>query len=159
MESQSEVVVGVDGSPESAEALRWAAGYAKLTGARLHVVYAWAPPAVAALTLPPLLDWSALRESAAQFPRKFVAEALGDEPGVSIRAETVNGTAAQALVDASEHADLLVIGSRGLGGLKGMLLGSVGHHCAAHANCPVVIFRPHVTTRRRTIKREALATH
>lgn len=69
MESQSEVVAGVDGSPESAAALRWAADYAKLTGARLHVVYAWAPPAVAALTLPPLLDWSALRESAAQFSR------------------------------------------------------------------------------------------
>jgi nucleotide-binding universal stress UspA family protein len=46
------------------------------------------------------------------------------------------------LVDASEHADLLVIGPRGLGGLRGMVLGSTGHHCAAHARCPVVIVHP-----------------
>jgi nucleotide-binding universal stress UspA family protein len=142
----SEIVVGVDGSPESADALRWAAGQAKVTGARLHVVYAWVPPAVTALGLPPMLDWSVLRESAAQFPGEFVAEVLGDEPDIPIRTETVHGTAAQVLVDASEQADLLVIGSRGLGGLKGMLLGSVGHHSAAHAHCPVVIFRPHAPT-------------
>jgi nucleotide-binding universal stress UspA family protein len=159
MKPQSEIVVGVDGSPESADALRWAAGYAKVTAARLHVVYAWAPPTVAALGLPPLLNWSALRESATEFPRKFVAEILGDEPGISVRVQTIHGTAAQVLVDASEHADLLVLGSRGLGGLKGMLLGSVGHHCAAHASCPVVIFRPHATTSRRAVKREPLTPH
>jgi nucleotide-binding universal stress UspA family protein len=49
------------------------------------------------------------------------------------------GNPAEVLVNRSEHASLIVVGSRGLGGLKGMLLGSVGHHCAAHSHCPVVI--------------------
>jgi nucleotide-binding universal stress UspA family protein len=154
--TRSEIVVGVDGSPESADALRWAAGQARLTGARLHIVYAWAPPVVAAIGLPPLTDWSALRETADEFPRKFVAEILGDEPGIPIHTETIHGTPAQVLVDASEHAALLVIGSRGLGGLRGMLLGSVGHHCAAHAHCPTLIFRSHVQAVRRPVKREPL---
>jgi nucleotide-binding universal stress UspA family protein len=151
----SEILVGVDGSPESAEALRWAADQAKLMGAKLHVVHAWAPPTVAALGLPPGLDWSSLRDSAARFAHEFVGDTLGDDPGIPIRAETIRGTPAQVLVDASNQADLLVIGSRGLGGLKGMLLGSVGHHCAAHAHCPVVIFRPHVSEPRRPTKRES----
>jgi nucleotide-binding universal stress UspA family protein len=68
-----------------------------------------------------------------------VEEVLGDRPGVQVIPRTIRGGAAQVLVDASRHAELLVVGSLGLGGLKGMMLGSTGHHCAAHSHCPVVI--------------------
>jgi nucleotide-binding universal stress UspA family protein len=67
---------------------------------------------------------------------------LGPSPEVPVTTRTVRGRPAQVLVDASEHADLLVIGPRGLGGLRGMVLGSTGHHCAAHSRCPVVIVHP-----------------
>jgi nucleotide-binding universal stress UspA family protein len=120
-----------------------------LVGGTLRVVYAWSPPVVEALGLPPSMDWEPLRERAEHFPAAFARETLGDDPGISIVPIAVRGTPAQVLVGASEKADLLVIGSRGLGGLKGMVLGSVGHHCAAHAHCPIVIFhRPHRHERR-----------
>jgi len=136
------IVVGVDGSHESAHALAWAAEQARETGAALRVVYAWEPPAVAGLRIPPFVDWEPLEAQARAFPADFVHETLPPEPGVEITTRAVRGRPAQVLVDESEHADLLVIGPRGLGGLKGMVLGSVGHHCAAHSRCPVVIVHP-----------------
>ena len=139
-----QIVVGVDGSAESREALVWAAKHAQSVGGTLCVVHAWSPPFVEALGVPPLMDWGPLRQRAESFPAAFAREVLGEEPSITVVPRTVRGTPAQVLVDASKDADLLVVGSRGLGGLKGMLLGSVGHHCAAHAHCPVVIFRaPH----------------
>ncbi len=136
------IVVGVDGSRESAQALVWAAEHAEPFGAVVRVVYAWEAPAVAGLHVPPMLDWEPMEQQARAFPAQFVRETLGAHPGVEVVTKTVRGRPAQVLVDESEHADLLVIGPRGLGGLKGMVLGSVGHHCAAHARCPVVIVHP-----------------
>ena len=133
------IVVGVDGSESAADALRWAIEQAKLTGATLEAVYAWDPGALATLGVPPMVDWKLLREAARARPAEIVREAVGSEPGVRIVTKTVTGNAAKVLVDRSAKADLLVVGSRGLGGLKGMLLGSVGHHSAAHSHCPVVI--------------------
>ena len=145
--SHPDIVVGVDGSPASAEALVWAADYAKLTEGTLHVLHAWSP-AVGYLVTPPLpIDWGPLRREAHAFPRKFARQVLGENPAVDVVPSTRRGTAAQVLVNASKYADLLVIGSLGLGGLKGMVLGSVGHHCAAHAQCPVVIVH-HPTPRK-----------
>lgn len=140
--SQPLIVVGVDGSPDSKHALLWAAEQARLTDGTLRVVYAWEPPAVAGLHLPPMLDWEPMEEQARDFPARFANEVLGPEPEVHVVTKAVRGRPAQVLVDASEHADMLVIGPRGLGGLKGMVLGSTGHHCAAHARCPVVIVHP-----------------
>jgi nucleotide-binding universal stress UspA family protein len=136
------IVVGVDGSADAKHALLWAAEQAELRDANLQVLYAWEPPAVAGLHIPPLLDWEPMEEQAKSFPAKFVHEVLGREPEVHVVTKTVRGRPAQALVDASEHADLLVIGARGIGGLRGMVLGSTGHHCAAHARCPVAIVHP-----------------
>ena len=136
------IVVGVDGSAESKHALLWAAEQARLSDATLRLVYAWEPPAVAGLHLPPMHDWRPFEEQAYEFPGRFADEVLGSDPDVHVTTRTVRGRPAQVLVDASEHADLLVIGPRGLGGLKGMVLGSVGHHCAAHSRCPVVIVHP-----------------
>jgi nucleotide-binding universal stress UspA family protein len=140
--SKPVIVVGIDGSHEAKHALVWAAEQARLTDATLSVVYAWEPPAVAGLHIPPMLDWEPMEEQARAFPQHFVDDVLGPEPEVHVVTKTVRGRPAQALVDASAHADLLVIGPRGLGGLRGMVLGSTGHHCAAHAHCPVVIVRP-----------------
>jgi nucleotide-binding universal stress UspA family protein len=162
--SHPEIVVGVDGSPASAEALVWAAEYAKLVDGTLRVVHAWSP-AVGFIVSPPMpMDWGPLRRQAHSFPRKFVRQVLGDEAGVDVVPVTRRGTAAQVLVNASKQMDLLVIGSLGLGGLKGMVLGSVGHHCTAHSQCPVVIVHhppPRKPKRRRlprTGRREAAAT-
>jgi nucleotide-binding universal stress UspA family protein len=85
-----------------------------------------------------------------------VREVLGDVDDVDVVHVTVRGRPAQVLVDESEHADLLVVGSRGLGGLRGMVLGSVGHHCAAHSHCPVVIAHCEPTAPKRAARREAL---
>jgi nucleotide-binding universal stress UspA family protein len=152
--AKQQIVVGVDGSPESCDALRWAFEYTQTVDGLLRVVYAWEPPAVASLNLPPLsMDWGPLFEHARAVPGELVQTVLGDEADSRVVAMTVKGGAAQVLVDASRRADLLVVGSRGLGGLKGMILGSVGHHCAAHAECPVLIFRKRGQPR--AVRREA----
>jgi nucleotide-binding universal stress UspA family protein len=150
------IVVGIDGSEPAAEALRWAVAQAKLTGATVEAVYAWDPGALVTLGVPPLVDWDLLREVAESRPGEIVLETIGSEPGVRIVPKTVMGNAAEALVGRSAKADLLVVGSRGLGGLKGMLLGSVGHHCAAHSHCPVVIVHRAPLPQKRAPRRDAL---
>ncbi len=132
------IVVGVDGSPSSAEALEWAVAEARLTGATVEAVYAWDPAPIAASGLPEE-EMQALHAAAKRRAAKIVRKLDGRGSDVRIVPRTAFGTTAQVLVDASEKADLLVVGSRGFGGLRGMVLGSVSHHCAAHAHCPVVI--------------------
>jgi nucleotide-binding universal stress UspA family protein len=151
--ARPEIVVGVDGSPESRDALRWAFNYACSVDGTLRVIYAWEPPTVANLNLPPIrMNWEPLVEHARAVPGEIVREVLGERANGRVIPMLVKGGAAQALVDASRHADLLVVGSQGLGGLKGMILGSIGHHCAAHAECPVVIYRTRKPPRR--VRRE-----
>ena len=133
------IVVGIDGSDSSAGALRWAVAQAKLTGATVEAVYAWDAGAVVSLGMPPLVDWGPLHGAAEERPKEIVRDVIGGDSGVRIVTKTLRGHAADVLIRRSAKADLLVVGSRGLGGLKGMVLGSVGHHCAAHAHCPVVI--------------------
>jgi nucleotide-binding universal stress UspA family protein len=118
------IVVGVDGSDSATDALHWAVKQAKLTGASVEAVYAWDPGTLVSLGMPPLVDWEPLKRAARARPRKIVRDTLGGDPGVRIVTKTLIGNAAEALVDRSAGADLLVVGSRGLGGLKGMLLGS-----------------------------------
>jgi nucleotide-binding universal stress UspA family protein len=153
------IVVGIDGSDSAADALRWAIEQAKVTGATVEAVYAWDPGALVSLAVPPLIDWEPLREAAKARPAEIVREAVGNQPGVRIVTKTVTGNPAQVLVDRSAHADLLVVGSLGLGGLKGMLLGSVGHHCAAHSHCPVVIVHASPLRETHHPKRETLHAH
>ena len=141
------VVVGVDGSEPAAAALRFAAEEARLRGATLVAVHAWTfmPPAavgdpgvipVAAVTL--MDDLEAERLAAAAFLDDAVTTALGDAETETIAAE---GSPGEVLVEAAQGADLVVVGSRGRGGLKSALLGSVSGHVANHAPCPVVIVR------------------
>lgn len=153
------IVVGIDGSLSAADALRWAVEQAKATEATIEAVYAWDPGALVSLAVPPLIDWELLREAARMRPAQIVHDAVGDDPGVRIVTKTVRGNPAEVLVERSAHADLLVVGSRGLGGLKGMLLGSVGHHCAAHSHCPVVIVHASPPPEPHHPKRETLHAH
>ncbi|MET7636023.1 universal stress protein [Streptomyces sp. NPDC005078] len=136
------VVVGVDGSPASYEALRWAVRYARLVAARVD--------AVAAYELP--IGWSAPALDA-EIAEAQTRRAMTDEirkvllqvGEIPMDEHLVRGGAAHALVAASIGAELLVVGSRGRGGFASLLLGSVSQQCAAHASCPVVIVRPDAT--------------
>jgi len=134
------IVVGVDASEESKEALRWAARYAETTGASLDVVHAWHVSDEHAWlqSLPPPANPT-------DVARKALANVVDEvvPPGtVQVRASVLEGHAAHVLVSASQGADMLVVGSRGFGGFDGLLLGSVSGHCAIHAPCSVVIVRP-----------------
>ncbi len=131
------IVVGVDGWEESRKALLWAADQATLTHAQLRVVSAWYVHV--GYGFPPMLAVS--YEEPARRALEAALAALGSSPPCSVEAELKQGHTRQVLVDSSADADLLVIGSRGLGGFAGMLLGSVSEHCACHANCTVVIVR------------------
>jgi nucleotide-binding universal stress UspA family protein len=137
-----QIVVGVDGSDCSALALRWAAREARLRGAKLTVVAAWSVPwAVgAAPALPPgFMD--DMEAGARAEVERLIAQLGQDAEGLEIERIVVQGDAAVRLIEFSRMAKLLVVGSRGLGGFREMLLGSVSHHCAVHAGCPVVIVR------------------
>ncbi len=134
------IVVGVDGSDSSLEALRWAANQARLTGAALEVLATWEYPTSLgwAPAWPP--DWDP-EGDARKALAEVVEKVLGPHTDIEVRQVVTEGHAALALVNAAEHADLLVVGSRGHGAFAGMLLGSVSEHCATHSPCPVVIVR------------------
>lgn len=150
------IVVGIDGSEQSKSALRWAMEEARLRDAEVRVVHSWAAyPALYAGTPTTAADWDELRSGAERFVEEFVAETVPDRHGVDITtvAPQTAETAARTLVDLAEGADLLVVGSRGLGGFKGLLLGSVSQQCVQRAHCPVVIVRGSPATNHRTPRR------
>jgi nucleotide-binding universal stress UspA family protein len=144
--NEPRIVAGVDGSPSSLSALRWAIRQAGLTGATVDAVIAWHYPAAAAG-----YGWAPIgMEQAGGFDfreisEKIVADAvsttLDPASDVRVRALIAEGNPAQVLLDAAAGADLLVVGSRGHGGFAEALLGSVSQHCVQHASCPVVVIR------------------
>jgi nucleotide-binding universal stress UspA family protein len=141
------IVVGVDGSETSRHALHWAAHEAEAHQAELHVVHAWDVAAVGAgVGIAPGRRAAAApegqHEAAEQFVNQIVEEELGADAPTAIRKSIARGGAASVLLEASRGAELLVVGSRGLGGFRGLLLGSVSSKMAHHASCPVVIVRP-----------------
>ena len=133
------VVVGVDGSQDSERALEWAIEEAFRLEARLEVLGAWPPLEAGGL---PLIDLqAALDEHAHATLEKAAQTAAAVRPEVEVTTTISTDPASWALVKASEQAQLLVVGSRGLGGFKSMLLGSVSQHCATHASCSTLIVR------------------
>jgi nucleotide-binding universal stress UspA family protein len=149
------IVVGVDGSPGSDAALRWAMDEARLRGSKLRIVNGYDLPQVlvseggvgaAGIAVPAAVtqeDAERLRSSAEEQARGVVEGAVqrvGGEGGrPEIESAVVPGPAAQALIEAGRTAELLVLGSRGRGGFLGLLLGSVTQQIAHHPPCPVVI--------------------
>jgi nucleotide-binding universal stress UspA family protein len=139
------IVVGVDGSKASKDALAWAARQAGLTGAHLQVIITWHVPVGAyGAPIPLPTDYDFISDSEQELA-KVIREVLGDHPGVEVAAVVLEGHPATRLIEESVGAELLVVGSRGHGAFTGMLLGSVSEHCVTHASCPVVVVRhsPH----------------
>jgi nucleotide-binding universal stress UspA family protein len=136
------IVVGVDGSEPSLQALRWAARQAALTGAALEAVIAWEMPSAYGWGgLPALPDDFDLEATTARVLDDAVEAALTPEQAATVVRRTVLGNAAQAILDRSEGADLIVVGVRGHGTFRATLLGSVSHTVTLHASCPVVVVR------------------
>lgn len=137
----SRIVVGVDGSEHAVRALRWAVEDARRRGAGLAVVHAVPYPFNLAdpVLIPPPPEHD-LRAAGL----KVVDEALAgvEVEDLDVERAAVIGQAASVLCDAAVGAELLVIGSRGLGGFQGLLAGSVTHQAVAHAPCPVVVVGP-----------------
>ena len=146
------VVVGVDGSAGSAEALRWALAEARLRKSPLRAVHAWMFGYVGGTVdgYPSLggsldaygslgIDSGDLHRAAEDLLDRAVADAGTDTEGVEIERQVVQGSAAEALLTAVDKNDLLVVGSRGHGGFAELLLGSVSQQCVHHAPCPVVV--------------------
>ncbi len=135
------VVVGVDGSEGSRTALAWALDEARIRGATLRVVHAWALPYGPAVAGYVPLPEPPLHEAAEEGARRVLDETLAalDGGGAGVERLLVEGSAASVLVEQSRDADLLVVGSRGRGGFASLLLGSVGQQVAQHARCPVAI--------------------
>lgn len=137
------IVVGVDGSKESKDALRWAIDEAHLRNATVRAIHVWTYPVVFAgeFVPPDFLNANALRDAAQKALDDTVAEVAGENPDAYIERVVEHGSVAHVLVEAAREADLLVVGSRGHGGFAGSLLGSVSQQCAHHAPCAVVIIR------------------
>lgn len=141
------IIVGVDGSEHSLEALRWAVKEATLRDGTVQAISAWTYPVMAADGLAggafiSGLDPETLAASARSNLETAVQAACPDEatrPKVEL--VVVEGSPGQALVEASKGADLLVVGSRGHGGFANLLLGSVSSQCVHHAHCPVTVIR------------------
>lgn len=133
------IVVGVDGSPLSIEALKWAARFESTVGGPITAIAAWHIPASAVgFAEYPGVGWNP-EEDAAKVLESALKDAFGDQAPAGLTARTVQGRPAQVLVEASRDASMLVVGSRGLGGFMGLLLGSVSRACAEHAACPVMV--------------------
>ena len=139
------IVVGIDGSSASKAGLRWALDEARLRGADVHLVHGWHFPAVAVSSYGaaalPVIAPEDLEKVAEEVLKDAVTEAASEAANVEVTASTVRGHPAQVLLAAAKGAALLVVGSRGLGGFAGMLLGSVSSQVIHHATCPVVVIR------------------
>jgi nucleotide-binding universal stress UspA family protein len=135
------IVVGVDGSDEAKAALEWALDEAQLRGAEVKVINAYFPDLSEVVVASH--DRSATIE-AEELLRKMVEPATAARPGIRVTTEAVEGRPAQVLIGAAEGADLLVVGSRGRGGFRELLLGSVSQQCVHHAACPVLVVRSQV---------------
>jgi nucleotide-binding universal stress UspA family protein len=138
------VVVGDDGSEGAARAVRYALEEARRRGVTLHVLRAWSimsttrpadvPPGFAASLAE--YESAALAEEKAR-----IDHLLGEDVDVPVEIHCVHSPAAQALINASETADVIVVGSRGLGGFRSLVLGSVAEQCIRHSSGPVVVVR------------------
>ena len=142
-EARPKIVVGVDGSDSSYEALSWAAAQAEITGSEIEIVTAWEIPNTYGW-YPPYPEEYDPEADARRMLQAIAEKAAREHPGLKVDIRVMEGHPAPALIEASRNAQLLVVGSRGHGAFVEMLLGSVSQHCVSHCACPVVVVRhPH----------------
>jgi nucleotide-binding universal stress UspA family protein len=143
--SLGRIVVGVDGLAGSKAAVDWAVSEAQLRGVPIHVVMTWQEPQIygvgeiGTLGMNPLEDITRELSTATTRAVAQLAENASLGHDVMITSEAVEGHPAEVLLFTAEDAAMLVVGSRGHGGLAGVLLGSVGQHVVPYARCPVVV--------------------
>jgi len=139
--AERQIVIATDGSKSAGHAVSAGCRLASALGAKAVLLYV--RPTIAALGEPYRQERLTEQMKHARVALDDARE-IADDEGVESDEEVLEGHAADEIVALAHSGDalLIVVGSRGLGGLKGMLLGSVGHHCAAHAHCPVVIVHP-----------------
>lgn len=133
------IVVGVDGSDASVEALRQAHWLAGPLGADIEALGCWEYPNTYASYA--AVGIGGFKEHAEELLEGAVSKAFGAERPGNVHTRLVEGFARTILIEASKDADLLVLGPRGHGGFAGLLLGSVTSACIAHAHCPVLVAR------------------
>lgn len=144
MSTDEKIIVGVDGSPSSVEALRWALGEAARRGCAVEAVTAWhadpppveGPPPMVGL---PYRDPDVVMAEQRERLADAVAQTAGLAPDVEVRESLVSGWPPRALIDRAQNASLLVVGRHGHSWLAEKLLGSVSAYCLRHATCPVVV--------------------
>lgn len=131
------IVVGVDGSDASVEALKWAQELALPLGARIVALACWDyPPVYDGYVAMGINDFDV---RAGEILQEAVVKAFGAELPPNVESRLEQGRPRHTLIDASRKADMLVVGRRGHGGFSGLLLGSVSSACVAHAHCPVLV--------------------
>jgi nucleotide-binding universal stress UspA family protein len=135
--SPGRIVVGVDGSDSSTNALRRAIKLATAIGARVVAVSAWSYPASMGFT--PVPTWSP-ENDAVELLEHVQRDVFGEDVPAWFSFETHPGPPAQVLIQASTDAEMLVVGNRGRGGFKGLLLGSVSATVTEYAECPVLVY-------------------
>jgi len=136
------VVAGVDGSDHGREALRFALSEAALRGARVTAVRAWSIPPLTTTGVGIMPAYQVVRDGLAEGTAAELAQSVEEASSaasVEVEVEVVQGDAAGALVERSEGAALVVVGSRGRGSVAGPLLGSVSQGVLHHAQCPVAV--------------------
>jgi nucleotide-binding universal stress UspA family protein len=134
------VTVGLDGSPESRAAAEWAAREANLRGLPLKIVNVW-EPVPEPIAQAPLLGAETQQHWTERIPRETADGIRLRHPGVDVTVEQSSGRPSEVLSEVAKDAELVVLGSRGLSGLGGFMVGSVGLAVVGHAECPVVLVR------------------
>jgi len=141
--TSARVIVGIDGSEQSLVAVRAAAREAYHRNKPLHIIHAFIWPSLHVNVGPVAGDLpeTGLRHHAEDLLKEAATEARKAAPQVPVTTALIDGAATPVLLAESHQAALLVLGDRGLGGVSGLIIGSVAVHAAAHARCPVLIIR------------------
>lgn len=142
LEADGPIVVGVDDSPESIEAIRLAVEFAHSSQRKLIAVHTWdAVPYLTSVLAGWTVDQSALGTGLEEMVKSLVSTQAAEYPDLEIEYVVEPGHPANVLVEMSEEASLIVLGSRGRGGFTGLLLGSTSHEVMRASRCPVLVTR------------------
>ena len=135
------ILVGVDGSETSKQALRWAARMIPVVGTHLEAIMVWDYPKSYGWTLAIPEDWRPDLD-AEKVLQATIDEVFGADRPPGLVAVVRQGNPGTVLLEAARGAAMMIVGSRGHGGFAGLLLGSVSMACAEHAPCPVLVIHP-----------------